>query len=128
MVENDQSVWVGANDIDQEFDFVWIDGSPMIYNDFNEGQPDNDLGLEHCVEVRLQFKNFIFIRFIYQELLLIPIILSFLSCQTLKFEKALEQANFTCSLLFEQIKILIAKHLFTAKTGCFCYPPFFDNS
>ena len=56
--------WVGANDIDQTFDFVWMDGSTMFFEDFAEGEPNNIAGREHCVQVTIQFKNFTF-RFLY---------------------------------------------------------------
>ena len=59
MGENNRRAWVGANDIDQAFDFVWMDGSPMIFTDFGEGEPNNVNGTEHCLEVTVQFINFI---------------------------------------------------------------------
>ncbi len=92
--------WVGANDIDQAFNFVWMDGSEMIYKDFAEGEPNNFGGNEHCVQVIVQFRNFIF-RFIYQELLFYTCnYIFFLICQSPNVKRALDQPNFTCSLLF----------------------------
>ncbi|KAK3797104.1 hypothetical protein RRG08_060450 [Elysia crispata] len=36
-----ESFWIGANDIDTEFGWVWLDGSPFSYFNWAPGQPDN---------------------------------------------------------------------------------------
>jgi hypothetical protein len=44
-----QDVWIGLNDISNENQFQWVDGTPYTYNNFHNYQPDNDRGYEHCV-------------------------------------------------------------------------------
>jgi len=42
--------WIGLNDIQQEENFVWADGSPVIYTNWFSGEP-NRLGDEDAVEI-----------------------------------------------------------------------------
>ena len=44
--------WVGGNDIGSEGTFVWEDGSAWSYTNWDSGEPSNDGGTEHCVELR----------------------------------------------------------------------------
>uniref|UniRef100_A0A4W3H3C0 Mannose receptor C-type 1 n=1 Tax=Callorhinchus milii TaxID=7868 RepID=A0A4W3H3C0_CALMI len=48
-----QSFWIGLNKPDPNGGFVWSDGSPVIYEKWNQGEPNNYRGLENCVEARL---------------------------------------------------------------------------
>ena len=34
--------WIGLNDVDSEGDFRWSDDSPLDYDDFYPGEPDDD--------------------------------------------------------------------------------------
>ncbi|XP_006822232.1 low affinity immunoglobulin epsilon Fc receptor-like [Saccoglossus kowalevskii] len=38
----DTGVWIGLNDIDQENDFQWVDGSTCSYTNWGNGEPDNN--------------------------------------------------------------------------------------
>ncbi|CAB4017889.1 Hypothetical predicted protein [Paramuricea clavata] len=49
-------VWVGLNDIAEEGTFVWTDGSPNTYAKFADGQPDNYVNNEHCINI-LKLEN-----------------------------------------------------------------------
>ena len=44
-------VWIGLNDIRNESDYQWVDGTgnaTAIYTNWGTGEPNNDLGTEHC--------------------------------------------------------------------------------
>lgn len=50
--------WLGLEDPNCEYapcDFTWIDGSPLDAPQWNFGEPNNDNGAEHCVELRYDF-------------------------------------------------------------------------
>jgi len=40
-------VWIGATDKDKEGEWVWVDGSPMIFSDWHPNQPNNKQNSEH---------------------------------------------------------------------------------
>ncbi len=40
--------WIGANDIDDEGTFVWADGSPLTYTNWNGNEPNDWGGNEDC--------------------------------------------------------------------------------
>ena len=40
-------VWLGATDERAEGRWVWVDGEPLRYDNWNPGQPNNKQGLEH---------------------------------------------------------------------------------
>ncbi len=44
------SAWIGANDIDNEGTFVWVNGEPFSYTNWRAGEP-NDQGGEDCTEI-----------------------------------------------------------------------------
>ena len=48
----DLDVWLGANDLDQEGTFRWLDGSSLDDAPWGPGQPDNYDNREDCVELR----------------------------------------------------------------------------
>jgi hypothetical protein len=43
--------WIGLNDIEVEGVFVWPDGTPATYTNWNEGEPNDAGGIEDCVEM-----------------------------------------------------------------------------
>ena len=45
--------WIGLNDRDEEGVFAWQDGNPLVYEAWNEGEPNNFNSNEDCVEVLL---------------------------------------------------------------------------
>ncbi|XP_070560954.1 C-type lectin domain family 19 member A-like [Ptychodera flava] len=48
----DNRFWIGLNDRDFEGNFVWIDGTPVTYTNWHDGEPnDSGIGGEDCVEV-----------------------------------------------------------------------------
>lgn len=49
----DVEVWIGAHDRDFEGVFVWADGSPVLYTNWDVAQPDNFQGQENCAEKRV---------------------------------------------------------------------------
>lgn len=44
------SVWIGANDLDEEGVWRWPDGSPLLYAHWGDGEPNNS-GEEDCAEL-----------------------------------------------------------------------------
>jgi hypothetical protein len=43
--------WIGLNDLSQEGHFSWVDGTPVGYEHFGAGEPNNAGGNENCVEL-----------------------------------------------------------------------------
>jgi len=56
-VSGGQIAWIGAHRVGPEWNdqwtwkWTWIDGSAMEFSNWNDGQPDNHLGKEFCVEM-----------------------------------------------------------------------------
>ncbi|MCY2961819.1 MAG: FG-GAP-like repeat-containing protein [Planctomycetota bacterium] len=44
--------WIGLNDIATEGQFVWANGEPFSYANWNSGQPDNAGGVDDAVELQ----------------------------------------------------------------------------
>ena len=42
--------WLGGSDLNEEGSFTWTDGSRWDYTEWFKGEPNNDLGSEHCLE------------------------------------------------------------------------------
>uniref|UniRef100_A0A1W7R8P7 Putative c-type lectin n=1 Tax=Aedes albopictus TaxID=7160 RepID=A0A1W7R8P7_AEDAL len=46
------NAWIGASDISKEGSFVWLaTGLPVYYSNWSESNPDNEAGIENCVEI-----------------------------------------------------------------------------
>ncbi|KAJ8045581.1 Low affinity immunoglobulin epsilon Fc receptor [Holothuria leucospilota] len=45
------AIWIGLNDIEEEGNFVWTDGSPVNFTNFNKNEPNNVNGVEHCIHL-----------------------------------------------------------------------------
>ncbi|KAI4890120.1 hypothetical protein NFI96_010762 [Prochilodus magdalenae] len=45
------STWIGGNDAVKEGKWFWSDGSKMVYQIWNNGQPDDFNGEEDCLEI-----------------------------------------------------------------------------
>ncbi|KAH7711486.1 hypothetical protein AAVH_21208, partial [Aphelenchoides avenae] len=43
-VSGDTEFWIGAHRLNQTSDFVWSDGSPLIYTNWDDGQPQFTYG------------------------------------------------------------------------------------
>nr|WID37014.1 WR-ladderlectin [diploid hybrid crucian carp] len=43
--------WIGAHDAIKDFFWLWSDGSKFHYSDWYTGEPNNNRGEEHCVEI-----------------------------------------------------------------------------
>ncbi|CAM4596076.1 unnamed protein product, partial [Lepidochelys kempii] len=43
-----QHFWMGLIYLNSDEGYTWIDGSPVIYENWNEEEPSNDKGIEHC--------------------------------------------------------------------------------
>uniref|UniRef100_A0A8D0L6D5 C-type lectin domain-containing protein n=1 Tax=Sphenodon punctatus TaxID=8508 RepID=A0A8D0L6D5_SPHPU len=48
---HDKSVFLGINDIQTEGKFTYLDGKPIVYSNWQPGEPNNDKGIEDCVQV-----------------------------------------------------------------------------
>uniref|UniRef100_A0A803V281 MRC1 protein n=1 Tax=Ficedula albicollis TaxID=59894 RepID=A0A803V281_FICAL len=46
---NTQAFWIGLFLLNPDEGFAWIDGSPVIYENWEENEPNNYEELEHCV-------------------------------------------------------------------------------
>ena len=46
--------WIGFNDLESEGTFVWVDGTPVDYVNWQQTQPDNYDGIQHCVIVAVE--------------------------------------------------------------------------
>ncbi|KAK7898683.1 hypothetical protein WMY93_019536 [Mugilogobius chulae] len=46
-----QQTWIGLTELHKETFWVWSDGCPVAFTMWNEGQPDNTHGDEHCGEM-----------------------------------------------------------------------------
>uniref|UniRef100_A0A8C8BII7 MRC1 protein n=1 Tax=Otus sunia TaxID=257818 RepID=A0A8C8BII7_9STRI len=46
---NTQAFWIGLFLLNPDEGFAWIDGSPVIYENWDEDEPNNHEELEHCV-------------------------------------------------------------------------------
>ncbi|XP_017584697.1 PREDICTED: macrophage mannose receptor 1 isoform X1 [Corvus brachyrhynchos] len=46
---NTQAFWIGLFLLNPDEGFAWIDGSPVIYENWDENEPNNHGELEHCV-------------------------------------------------------------------------------
>ncbi|KAM5238000.1 low affinity immunoglobulin epsilon Fc receptor [Ctenodactylus gundi] len=44
--------WIGLRDLDMEGEFVWMDGSPMDYSNWQLGEPNNAEPSEDCVMMK----------------------------------------------------------------------------
>ncbi|XP_071126642.1 hepatic lectin-like isoform X2 [Mytilus edulis] len=50
---NSPAVWIGANDINREYNFVWdLDNSGLTYTAWSRGEPNNKYNSEDCVQMR----------------------------------------------------------------------------
>jgi hypothetical protein len=47
----DRRGWIGLNDVALEGSFVWASGEPVVYTNWNGGEPSNSGGNEHYVEM-----------------------------------------------------------------------------
>jgi hypothetical protein len=43
--------WIGLNDVDAEGSFVWTDGTPLDFESWKLGEPNNSAGVEDCVNI-----------------------------------------------------------------------------
>ncbi|XP_064018402.1 macrophage mannose receptor 1-like [Pogoniulus pusillus] len=44
-----QSFWIGLFLLNADEGFAWVDGSPVVYENWDEDEPNNHRNLEHCV-------------------------------------------------------------------------------
>ena len=45
-------LWIGLNDVDNEGAFVWADGNPMTWSNWDVGQPNIDRIHQDCVVLK----------------------------------------------------------------------------
>nr|XP_006821425.1 PREDICTED: C-type lectin mannose-binding isoform-like [Saccoglossus kowalevskii] len=53
---NEVEFWIGLNDIGQEGSWVWTDGSPYVWSNWDCGEPNNNDG-EDCVHSNFALSN-----------------------------------------------------------------------
>jgi len=53
LTHNDSRSWIGLNDIENEGEWVWTDGSEVDFLFWHSDQPDNFYGYEHYVHLGL---------------------------------------------------------------------------
>lgn len=46
-----QVIWIGFSDAASEGNFIWYDGAPVNYTNWNVGEPNNAGGNENCVQI-----------------------------------------------------------------------------
>ncbi|KAK7079207.1 hypothetical protein SK128_003943 [Halocaridina rubra] len=46
------NIWLGLHDDNFGNNWHWLDGSPLEYQNWIEGEPNNENGVEHCGEIR----------------------------------------------------------------------------
>lgn len=56
VVLHNKPVFLGINDIQTEGSFKYLNGDPIIYSNWQQGEPNNDKGRENCVEVLVNGK------------------------------------------------------------------------
>lgn len=44
-------LWIGLNDVNEEGNYVWTDGSPLIYHFWAQGEPQDADHSENCIEM-----------------------------------------------------------------------------
>jgi hypothetical protein len=47
----DHFLWLGANNANKDNKWVWVDGMPVTYTNWQEGQPDDFKGIEHYLAI-----------------------------------------------------------------------------
>ena len=45
------TIWIGFTDENSEGTFYWYDGSPVVYTNWNSGEPNNSSGNEDCTQI-----------------------------------------------------------------------------
>ncbi|XP_051753242.1 CD209 antigen-like protein C isoform X6 [Ctenopharyngodon idella] len=51
-------VWIGLSDIEHEGNLTWVDNSPLNQEFWSRGEPNDDQGLEDCVEIMSSCTSF----------------------------------------------------------------------
>ncbi|XP_046574075.1 perlucin-like [Haliotis rubra] len=51
--------YLGATDLNTEGTWLWEGQQPMIYSHWSPGQPDNGGGLEHCLDIKRRYENYL---------------------------------------------------------------------
>ena len=46
--------WLGLDDLEVEGAFVWVDGQPLSFANWQPGEPNNSGGIEHCAHTRVE--------------------------------------------------------------------------
>uniref|UniRef100_UPI0037E8658C ladderlectin-like n=1 Tax=Semicossyphus pulcher TaxID=241346 RepID=UPI0037E8658C len=52
-----KNTWIGGSDAQQERLWFWIDGTPFTYGSWCSGQPDNQFGKQHCLQMNFGSKK-----------------------------------------------------------------------
>ncbi|KAM5158317.1 macrophage mannose receptor 1-like [Mantella aurantiaca] len=50
--------WIGLENSDPDEGFQWSDGSPLVYQTWSYGEPNNQQGIEHCAVLRISYSLF----------------------------------------------------------------------
>ena len=67
----DQAFWIGLNQLTVANRFIWSDGSPVNFVNWNNGEPNNVNGGENCVEMFGSLSIFLLLLFLKKQKLFI---------------------------------------------------------
>ncbi|XP_054601562.1 galactose-specific lectin nattectin-like [Nothobranchius furzeri] len=54
-----QKSWVGGTNLDTGGEWVWADGTPFTFTNWGPGEPNNQGGNEHCMDINLREQDYV---------------------------------------------------------------------
>lgn len=76
-------MWIGLNDQKNQMNFEWSDDSPVVYTNWNKGEPNNYHGSkEDCVALRVRLTNELFEKKrMFHDFIYNCLFVSFVTCE-----------------------------------------------